>query len=432
MDKNKHLSSNDRSIIQQGLTEGNSFKWMAREVDKDPSTISKEVRNHLRFEKKGSYGKPFNDCVFRIKCSAKYLCNHPSCNRFCKFCKAHPCSKTCPDYKQEICSKLSKPPYVCNGCETRNNCTLEKRTYKASEAQREYELIRSESRQGLQITELEVIRLDKLISPLIKKGQSLHHIFVNHADEIMFHKRTLYNYVDKGIFSARNIDMPRVVRMGKRKPVKNPFKVESMCRTGRTYVEYQRHMSEHPGLSLVEIDTVEGKKGGKVLLTIHFVVPQLMLAFLRDANTSKSMIDSLNGLYQAVQPEAFKRLFQVTLGDNGSEFSNASAIENDSEGNPRTTLFYCDPSAPYQKGAIENNHTLLRRIIPKGTSLDPYTQEDITIVLNHINSYARENLGDKTPYAAFAALFGEELLKKMDVDLIPHDEVTLHPSLLKK
>lgn len=97
----------------------------------------------------------------------------------------------------------------------------------------------------------------------------------------------------------------------------------------------------------------------------------------------------------------------MLLGDNGSEFSNPSAIEMDLQGNQRTRVFYCDPQAPYQKGAAENNHALIRRIIPKGISLDPFNQEDISLMMNHINSYGRPNLGDKTPYEVFASLYGE-------------------------
>ncbi|HQA59300.1 MAG TPA: IS30 family transposase, partial [Acetivibrio sp.] len=122
----------------------------------------------------------------------------------------------------------------------------------------------------------------------------------------------------------------------------------------------------------------------------------------------------------------------VLLCDNGSEFTNPSAIEYDSQGQLRTRIFYCDPQAPYQKGAAENNHTLVRRIIPKGTSLDGFTQQDITLMMNHVNSYGRLNLGDKTPYWVFASLYGEEILRRMNVELIPPDNVTLHPSLLKK
>jgi IS30 family transposase len=308
---------------------------------------------------------------------------------------------------------------------------LEKRIYSAAHAQKEYEAIRSESRQGIQLTEEEALRLDSLISPLIKQGQSLHHICISHADEIMLNERTLYNYVDRALFSARNIDMPRVVRMGRRKRKRDSFKVDKKCRIGRTYQDFLKFMTEHPGLIVVEMDSLEGRKGGKVLLTLHFTIPQLMLAFIRDTNTSQTVIDTFNWLYIKLQPDVFKRLFQVLLGDNGSEFSNPSAIEMDQSGNQRTRIFYCDPQAPYQKGAAENNHALIRRIIPKGTSLDDFTQEHINLMMSHINSYSRPNLGDKTPYEVFASLYGEEILKMMDVELIPPDKVTLRPSLLK-
>lgn len=308
---------------------------------------------------------------------------------------------------------------------------MEKRIYSVVHAQKEYEAIRSESRQGVQLTEEEALRLDSLISPLLMKGQSLHHICTNHADEIMLNERSLYNYVDDGIFAARNIDMPRVVRMGRRKKKKDSFKVDKKCRIGRTYQDFLQFMTEHPGLPIVEMDSVEGRKGGKVLLTLHFTIPQLMLAFVRDANTSQSVIDIFDRLYMELHPDIFDRLFQVLLGDNGSEFSNPSAIEMDLQNNQRTRVFYCDPQAPFQKGAAENNHALIRRIIPKGTSLDRFTQEDITLMMNHVNSYGRANLGDKTPYEVFASLYGEDILRRMGVELIPPDKVTLRPSLLK-
>jgi IS30 family transposase len=309
---------------------------------------------------------------------------------------------------------------------------LEKRIYSATYAQREYEAVRSESRQGLQLTEDDALRLDSIISPLLMKGQSLHHICVNHADEMMLNERSLYNYVDMGIFSAKNIDMPRVVRMGRRKKKVDRFKVDKKCRIGRTYQDFLQYMADNPGLPIVEMDSVEGKKGGKVLLTLHFTVPQLMLAFIRDANTSQSVLDIFDKLYLELNPDIFNELFKVLLGDNGSEFSNPSAIETDLQGNQRARVFYCDPQASYQKGAAENNHTFIRRIIPKGTSLDRFSQKDITLMMNHINSYGRPNLGDKTPYAIFASLYGEDILRRMDLELIQPDKVTLNPSLLKR
>ncbi len=370
INKHTHLTSNDRSIIQQKLVERESFKSIARELGKDSTTIFKEVKNHIQFRKTGCYGKPYNDCLNRMGCSAQHLCGNRQCRRYYCFCNSHSCASLCPGYQVVICPRLAKPPYVCNGCEKRKSCTLEKRIYSAGHAHKEYEEIRSEAR--------------------------------------------------------------RVVRMGKRKRKKDTFKVDKKCRINRNYQDFQQFMSEHPGLPIVEMDSVEGTKGGKVLLTLHFVVPQLMLAFIREANTSQSVIDIFNKLYQELQPEVFRKLFPVLLGDNGSEFSHPTAIENDLQGHQRARVFYCDPQASYQKGAAENNHTFIRRIIPKSTSLDSFTQKDISLMMNHINSYSRQNLGDKTPYAVFAALYGDEILRRMGADLIPNDKVTLHPSLLKK
>lgn len=432
MAKNRHLTQEERIIVEQRLLARESFKSIGRELDKDPTTISKEIKGHLQFKRTGAWGRPFNDCKIRFDCPVKHRCGNHKCNRLCCFCNTHRCSAICADYIQELCKALSKPPYCCNGCDSKKSCTLEKRIYSATKAQKEYEEVRSESRQGIQLAEGEALRLDELISPLLKKGQSLHHICVHHLDEIMVDKRSLYNYVGKGIFSARNLDMPRVVRMGKRKKKKDGFKVDRKCRIGRTYPDFLALIKEHPDMMVVEMDSVEGRIGGKVLLTLHFTVPQFMLAFIRDANTSQSVIDIFNELWHVLGPDVFCRLFHVLLGDNGSEFSNPSAIEMGSESEQRTRVFYCDPQASYQKPAVENNHSMIRRIIPKGTSMDPFNQEDITLMMNHINSYTRANLGDKSPYQVFASLYGEEALRRLGAEFIPPDDVTLRPYLLKK
>ncbi|HPV02453.1 MAG TPA: helix-turn-helix domain-containing protein, partial [Clostridiales bacterium] len=299
----KHLTQEERNIIEQRLNSRESFKSIARELGKDPTAIAKEVKNHIQFRQTGFYGTPFNDCRYRFDCTAVRLCGNKRCRRYCRFCRSHPCSSLCSEYQREICSRLTKPPYVCNGCEAKRSCTLEKRVYSATHAQKEYEALRSECRQGLQITEEEAIRLDSIISPLLMKGQSLHHICINHADEIMLDERTLYNYVDKGIFTARNIDMPRVVRMGRRRKTQDRFKVDKKCRIGRTYQDFLKFMQNHPDLPIVEMDTVAGRPGGKVLLTLYFSVPQLMLAFIRDANTSQSVIDIFDRLYLELGPD---------------------------------------------------------------------------------------------------------------------------------
>lgn len=433
MNKQKHLTLESRIIIETKLNEGESFKAIGRLLNKDCTTISKEVKNHISFEKSGAYGKAFNDCLlaFQHECFAQRVCQECTShkNRLCWSCGK--CSSSCILYEKYVCLKLSKPPYVCNGCLQRNKCSLEKRLYKASYAQKEYELVRRESRSGFALSESELRQIDDIVSPLLIKGQSLHHIAVHHADELMKSERTLYAYINSGLFTARNMDMPRTVRMRPRKNVSRNLKVDRACRLGRDFFCFQAYMQEHPDLSIRQIDSVEGSKGSAVLLTIHFVEQGLQLAFLRQHNDSQSVIDIFNRLYLELRPDIFIELFPVLLADNGSEFSNPSAIESDMQGNPRTKMFYCNPSAPYQKGSCENNHEMIRRIIPKGEDIGQYTQEQINLMMSHINSYARKKLGNKSPYEIFEFQYGKELLDAFHLQKIPADEIILSPELLK-
>lgn len=276
------------------------------------------------------------------------------------------------------------------------------------------------------------MRLDRIISPLIQRGQSIHHICSNNRDVIMHSEKSIYNYIDYNLFSARNIDLPRKVVYRPRKKSTNKFKIDKSCRIGRTYDDFLIFMKEHSDTPVVEIDSVEGTKGGKILLTIHFTSSQFMLAFIRDANTSRSVIDIFDDLYWELGPDIFLELFPVILTDNGSEFSNPEAIEFDKLGNSRTRIFYCDPSAPYQKGAVENNHEIIRRIVPKGHIFNSYLQKDISLMMNHVNSYGRKKLNDRSPCSVFSFLHGTVTLKKLGSELISPNEVILRPKLLKK
>ena len=155
--------------------------------------------------------------------------------------------------------------------------------------------------------------------------------------------------------------------------------------------------------------------------------------FLRDANTSVSVIEIINLLDEVLGAKTFNSLFPVILTDNGSEFSNPKEIEKRSTITcNRTKILYCDPSAPYQKGACEVNHELIRRILPKGSSFDELTQQDITLMMNHINSYKRKKLNNRSPYETFSFYYGEEVLKKLGCSPVAAGNIILKPKLLKK
>lgn len=191
-------------------------------------------------------------------------------------------------------------------------------------------------------------------------------------------------------------------------------------------------MELHPEFSVTQLDSVEGVKGGKVLLTIHFTCCEFMLAFLRDHNDSRSVTDIFNRLYSALGFDHFSSIFKVCLTDNGSEFSNPSAIEFTEDGIRRTNVFYCNPSAPYQKGSAERNHEFIRCFIPKGHSLNDFTQDKINLMMDHINSYCRGSLGNKSPYETFSFIYGKEILDLLGCHLIPPQDVTLKEDIWNK
>lgn len=108
----------------------------------------------------------------------------------------------------------------------------------------------------------------------------------------------------------------------------------------------------------------------------------------------------------------FPTVFEYILTDRGSEFGDPVALETGISGIQRSSIYYCDPMQSGQKGGIEQAHTMLRMILPKGTCFEFLTRWDVNLIVNHINSTPRESLGGRTPYEMALETLGEEILKK--------------------
>ena len=426
MSENKHLTLDERNIIEQELTKNTSFKEIAKLLSKDPSTISKEVRKH-RIRKEGqAIHVNFNHCAKRYHCHRKNLCN-PRCKKECRHCNN--CNDVCSDFVEGTCFRLTHAPYVCNGCTEKFGCKLTKYYYRALPSFNRYKQVLSESRQGINMTELELANLDRIVSPLVKKGQSISHIYKTH--DISCTRATLYRYLSNNCFSVGPIDLPRKVRMKKRKQKKGEPK-NTLARTNRTYEDFQKYIELHPDLPIVEMDTVEGTKGGRVLLTLLFRSSKLMLAYIMYEKTQAEVLRTFNMIEKDLGNELFEKTFPIILTDNGSEFGDPLSLEFNPEGLGRTRIFYCNPRASYQKGMIEKNHEFIRYVLPKGTSFDNLLQTDVNLMINHINSLGRESLNWSSPYDVAKVLIGKETLKKLNLKKIPTEEIQLNKNLLKK
>jgi len=426
-----HLKESDRMEIEHGLRRRMSFHELARKLGKSRSTILREVLRHRVESLKGAAGRILNRCVDRRQCDLHGLCKDGKCNRKCSACRN--CNAVCPKFREEVCPKLSSPPYVCNGCLDEYKCVLRKKFYIHSVAHGEYRKLLLEARRGANLTEDERREISDLIYAGTRKGQSIHHIMAANKDSFTVCEKTVYRYVNAGLIRTKRGDMLRSCSMKPRKRKHVEHKVDTQCRIGRTYDDFKKYREEHPGLVFAEMDSVHGGAGGKALLTVQLNNCGLLLAFLRPANNSQTVIDTFNMLEEMLTPEVFRKMFPVLLTDNGSEFTNPLALEaSPRTGERRTAIFYCNPYSSWQKGHVENNHTNLRKIIPKGRSLAEFTQDDINVVLSHVNSFCRKGLNDVPATILFETLYGKEILRRLGIVTIDKNEVCLLPSLINK
>ena len=433
MKEKKHLTLRERNKIQGGLANNKTFKQIGLELEKVSTTVAREVKQHMYIKKKGAkFSRFFNDCIYRKTCTKKFLCDDLNClKERCSLCSK--CNYICPDYTKEQCPRMEKALYVCNGCEDKAHCQLEKRYYESTLAQYQYKEVLKSHRDGIAINEDEMNLLNDLICPLMKKGQSLHHIYTNNKDVICIDERTLYNYVEAGLLDVNNFDLIRQVRYKKRiNTNRYKLKIDKKCYQGRTYKDYQEYIKEHPGVPVVEIDSVEGLRDEtEAILTVHFVNCALQLGFFRKHNNSKSVIDAFNCLYERLGYEDFTKLFPIFLTDRGCEFSNPKELEIGPDGRQRAKVFFCDPMCSWQKSQCERNHELMRYIIPKKNSIAFLNQEKTELMMNTINNYTRKQFGNNTPYQMFKFIYGSKITKKLGIKYITPNDILLKPSLIR-
>ncbi len=428
----KHLSLDDRLYIENKLNEGQSFKDIAKYLCKDPSTISKEVKKHRLDDwfNKGLFYNAHNLCVHRYHCKRTNVCEKIIlCGIKCTSCPT--CNQHCKHFEREHCSRLDRAPYVCNGCEKPvSKCPIgHKYHYDARYADRKYKELLSDSRAGINITKHELSEKDKLVSQLICQGQSPYQIAANHP-ELGMSVRSIYTYIDNGYFTARNIDLKRKPKFKPRKVHKTQI-TEREVFVSRTYDDFCS-LDEETRNNCVEMDTVKSSKDSqKALLTFFFRKQKLFLAFLLNRCTKGAVRTVFDKLEKDLTSYGFCTLFPTILTDRGGEFGDPERLETSKDGIVRTSIYYCDPMRSGQKGGIEEAHTTLRTILPKGTSFEFLTQWDVNLIVNNINSTPREILDGKTPYETALLDFGEEALKALQLRPIPPDEVNLTPKLIR-
>lgn len=420
MPDNKHLTLSDRITIQTGLENGASRKTIAQTLGKSPSTVCKEVKKNSYSAK---YKQPYMRKNSTYDCAKILECGYNAV-----------CTKVCDKREPVKCKRRDRTVGVCNGCELLKNrqCRLTRRFYDAEKAQESYSYTLRDSREGVNLTASQAKELGDLLKDGVDRGMSLYAIKQAHP-EITQSERTLYNYIEQGVFSSSgliNIDLPVKVRRKAFKAVKAKVRINKAYLNGRTYKDFQDFIEAHPGLPVVEMDTCYNDVSkGPFIQTFQFVEYNLMIGIYHETRTAQAMLDGVRTLKEWLGDD-FGKLVPVILTDRGTEFSLPKEMEE-----LGCHVFYCDPMASWQKPHVENNHLLFRRICPsrmdlKGLGLE--SQEKLNLVFSHINSYPREEKHGKSPIEIFTFFHPDSnLLKKLHLKKIDPDKLQLKPGLLR-
>ena len=410
--KGKHFTLDERIKIQECICKGYNKSQIAIVVNKSISSVSREIKNN-RFKKiKVSYDNPFN-CEYFAACKV--------------------CTGKCNSFKEKQCLRRDRNIGACNNCPNLRKCTKDHYIYDGKKAHLKYRETLVDAREGVNLTNFELFDIAHLIVPLINQGQSIYVILKNHP-EIKLCAKTLYNYIEMGYFKDWGIDNLSLKRKVKRKIQKKKLKkrAEAADYSGRKYDDYLRFKSINPGLITTEMDTVYNSQSGPYIQTFIFENTGLMIGILHTEKTADSMSKTLDKFQDILSSKEYKELFSLLLTDRGSEFAKPIQFEvNTSTGEIRSNIFYCDPQMPSQKPHVENNHILLRDILPKKTDLSNLTQEKLDLIFSHINSLPREKLSGKTPYEVFKFMHGKRILDRLNIKEVKKDDVNITPSLLK-
>ena len=418
--KNLHLTVQERIIIEKGIENGSTKAAIALTIGKDKSTVGKEIKKHRELVHKSSY---------KINCANMKNCSH---NHVCD---------NCADFKPFTCNRRDRSPGACNGCSKYTHCRYDKYRYKADFSHKKYREDLVDSRTGINMSYEECKAMADIIVPLIKAGHSPYHIVTNHP-ELNISEKTLYNYIENGIFrefGLLDIDLRIKTKRKIAKKASNKYKKreDKKYLNGRTYDDFINYTAENKNLSVVEMDTVYNNGStGPFMQTFKFLDYSFMFIVYQEEKTAKSMVEGVDFLEKILGEDLFSEEVAIIKTDRGSEFCDAEGFEKEENESRRTRIFYCDPMASGQKGSLENNHKEIRYICPKENDLKDLglnSQEKANLIVSHINSQSKEHLKGKSPLEVMEfmnpALY--QKFKDFGIERINKDNIVLKPYLLK-
>lgn len=424
----KHMNLDDRLFIEQQLEVPDiTLKIISSSLGRDDKTIREEI-------KKGRFisipANRRNKCGRQLTCSVKRLCTH-CVSGLCKGCTHDNCNELCSEFTDEpVCHRILRFPFVCSCCPDLSSCKLPKFFYKADKAQARHNQSVREWKTGPKKSPADM----KTIISAFEKGvhNGISPDIIIHSNNLNIATSTAYRYINNHqMGSVIPLDLKRAVSykpQNRSKPMVSPINYDYL--NGRRYSDFCELLPDlPPSVNLWEMDTVKGKKeDSKCVLSLLHRKSNLQLYFLLESCTMLEVQRVFDGIKGFLGPEEFSQVFSVILTDNGSEFHDPINLETDPDsGEKLISVYFCRPRRSDDKAKCEKNHEHFREIIPKGTSMEPLSRNDIRYISNMVNNYPRKELGYNSPYQLAAQLLPKKVLALNKLHFIPTDKVKLTP-----
>jgi transposase, IS30 family len=389
--KKKRLNIEDRLLIEELLKLNYKLKDLAKVIEVESSTISREIKNRRK-----------------------------------------------PDKSNDVCLKTNKYPFICYNCNKKYNCHKQKYYYSYKEAQKNYDNKLKYSRIGVDMSMDEVEYWNDYFKDRIKdKNQPILHIFKNIENEFPKTIQSFYKYVHKGYFPSINDEMLArsfSYKTREKKEILKTISRDNVIKIGRKMENFEEYIKNNSNANIVEMDTVIGKAEDiNCIMTLYFRNSKFMLMFLIKKYKPTEVTKVFSQIKKILGEDSFKDMFEVILTDNGWEFSKPNDIEfNNETGEKLINVFYTDSYSSWQKGGIERNHEFIRYIIQKGITFDNLTKKNVEDIMNNINNVQRKSLDYQTPYDLFTEKYGIDISNKLHLKYIKKDDINLSYKVINK
>ena len=420
----KHITSSERFKILKYLSLGFNVPKIAELLGYNKTSIYREIIINSIVENKRPtpYIEPgMRNCKNISSCKSKGI---------------QKCSNSCKKYLAKTCSLITKPYEVCNFCERKGGCKYEHFIYHPEIAQDNAKKRSKNGKTDIKLNNEELEKFDGYVSKLVINGQSPEAIkSYSTIDEFPVCSRTLRNYIDKGLLTAKNIDLRRKTSIKISSDYNYPrsYSHNPLKKLDHLYDDYVYYITNHPEEITFQCDTVVGKREDKkCLLTIHADLLHFQMYFLIGNKTPSKVNEVFRNIMDKLGKERFSKVFKVLLSDNGTEFDSLMDLEKDENGEVMCRVFYTRAYRSSDKAECERNHELFRYIRKKGKSLDTLDEEDVAIINANINSYPRKSLKWKTPIEAMKEKYGEDIVSLLGIKEIKRKDVNLTAASISK